>query len=123
MDGELPEFYRSAVYKARKFHRCCECCGTIKVGEQYTRHEGLWDRFQTFKMCCDCATLREEICAELRHEEDAPCFGYLLEEIFESRLSTRERMLLYVAIRERRGAPALHESWLRLIPAEKEESR
>lgn len=40
---ERPEFYNETYPHARKEHRCCECGGTIRVGEIYAYCRGAYD--------------------------------------------------------------------------------
>lgn len=58
-DYEPATFYNSAMRKAKKVHRCEECCGEIRPGEVYEYVSGLWDgMLSTFKTCPRCVDLR-----------------------------------------------------------------
>ena len=80
-DWDPARVYRSAIRKARKPHVCCECGGTIAVGERHeyvtANWEGTWCDFRT---CPDCVVIR---CNLARRE--GSCGGWLhggmLEEL------------------------------------------
>ena len=40
---EPPECYDVKERRAKKDHKCCECKGTIKKGETYHYHHGVWN--------------------------------------------------------------------------------
>ena len=84
--SDYPDAYVHAVVKARKTHRCYECRGDIKAGEQYHRHSGIWEGEPgRFKVCADCEALRSEVDADNEGgAEDQVYFGELLEHILES---------------------------------------
>lgn len=84
---EYPQAYRRTGRRARKEHRCCECLGTIRKGEAYTYHSGIWDnRPDSFKICSDCELLRFQVELSLgKHDyEDGLYIGGLLEWICEA---------------------------------------
>jgi hypothetical protein len=59
-EGESPAFVRTDMPCARKVHCCDECRRDILPGERYERVTGVWDgRFETFKTCPDCLSIRE----------------------------------------------------------------
>lgn len=83
---EMPSAYVCDKPKARKEHRCCECRGFIRVGENYVKHHGIWDGSPAaYKVCEDCESLRAEVDKDIFHREDATAFGELYETVFESR--------------------------------------
>lgn len=57
-DYDAPAFYNKTMPKARKVHKCYECCGTILPGEVYESVTGKWDYVDTFKTCSRCVDLR-----------------------------------------------------------------
>lgn len=60
-DYEGPSFHTVKMIKSRKKHKCCECKRTIEKGEEYEKTSGMWDgRFDEFKTCSDCISLRKE---------------------------------------------------------------
>lgn len=100
---EMPSVYACDRPKARKEHRCCECRGTIQVGEKYRKHHGIWDGSAAdYKVCEDCETLREEVDAEIAHREDCTAFGELYETVFESR--ELKWITRYMNTQRKRGA-------------------
>lgn len=71
------------VRKASKDHRCYECAKTIRAGDLYTLHTGVWDgRGESFKWCHDCSTVYNLIRAV--DDEFCFCFGTLIESVEES---------------------------------------
>ena len=72
-DSPYPQFCSNRIVKARKIHRCGECCNEIKIDEKYEYTAGVWDReFQVFKTCLDCHDVKNyldrnehEICENL----------------------------------------------------------
>ena len=56
--------------RARKEHRCCECGGSIAVGEQYQLSSQLADGegWRTFKLCEACIYLLALLYAEEQAE-------------------------------------------------------
>ena len=64
-DGNGPQGGKKGLRKARKSHKCCECRGEIKPGEQYRYESGIWDgEPASFKICLDCLDLRNEFCGQ-----------------------------------------------------------
>jgi len=58
-DGEYPDFYTETKPVARKEHKCCECHGSIRKGDQYKKITGKWDgRIETYRTCPDCQVIR-----------------------------------------------------------------
>lgn len=61
-DGEPADVVRHEVRRARKPHRCYECCAAIAPGERYEYtgmvYEGTADSFST---CLRCVDLREAL--------------------------------------------------------------
>lgn len=79
---DLPLAYICKTVKARKDHRCFECRGTIKKGETYHRHSGIWDDGpQRFKVCEDCDNLRNEVDKDLTYDDEKTAFGFLCESV------------------------------------------
>ena len=61
-DFESPTLYRARVVRARKAHRCQECCRAICKGDQYEQHTGMFDGiFYSGKTCQRCLDLRQYI--------------------------------------------------------------
>ena len=58
----MSDFGSTSTRKVRKEHQCEECNRTIRKGEQYERHAGVWEgKFFTFVSCGHCAALRQQI--------------------------------------------------------------
>lgn len=58
----MSDFGSTSTRKARKAHQCEECLRTIREGERYERHAGVWEgEFFTFVSCGHCAKLRTTI--------------------------------------------------------------
>ena len=76
-DCELPEATMVRQPTARKEHVCCECGGTIKVGESYQLFSGVWDGHgASFKTCAECCEAREYYRHYVMQRGDCdPCFG------------------------------------------------
>ena len=52
IDDGCPDFTSTKMFTAKKDHKCIECKGVIKKGEQYEKTVGKWDgNFDTFKTC------------------------------------------------------------------------
>ena len=59
--GDEAEFYDERYPKARKEYFCCECSGTIHIGEVYEKVTGKWDgAISTYKTCKTCAKIRKD---------------------------------------------------------------
>lgn len=99
---EMPAVYSESNPVARKEHKCCECCGTIKPGEKYQVIKGIWDgQCQTYKTCPECAVLREVINKGL-HGEDMTPLTCIEEFVMEDRSKAHVTQLL--AIKRSRNA-------------------
>ena len=59
--SDYPEIFNQSNPRAIKDHKCSECSGKIKKGENYQYVSGLWDEWSTIKTCTECAELREDI--------------------------------------------------------------
>lgn len=58
-DDNSPKFYGRIDRKARKPHRCSECRRVISKGEIHTVHSGLWEGWDTFRVCAHCTASLE----------------------------------------------------------------
>lgn len=118
MDTDLPTIHTASTPTARKPHTCVECRGTIFTGEKYHLFTGLWDgKWSSFKTCQDCEDLRLEICDGL-DPENWPAFGFLSQDVFESRHSLTEWITRYMATRRKRNSPPSPGQWMEQIEAE-----
>jgi hypothetical protein len=72
----------TTIRRARREHRCCECDGTIKVGDTYEYVSGVWDnQGASFKTCLACAGIRKWYVYEcLPRYECWPCYGDLIQD-------------------------------------------
>lgn len=60
--SEYADVYEKKQVVARKPHKCCECFITIKKGDPYNTHSGLYDgRWFREKDCYECDDLRRSI--------------------------------------------------------------
>lgn len=76
--AEMPSCYTKTTPKANKDHTCVECGGVIRRGEVYHRITGIWEGAgATFKMCSDCADLRQEVIDMICDPDEFPAFGEL----------------------------------------------
>lgn len=82
-DAESPSAYSYTFRKARKDHRCHECRGTIKKGEKYHYHSGIWDGPCSYKICVDCESLRNDMNETIKDWDDKIPFDCLLEHVTE----------------------------------------
>jgi hypothetical protein len=83
---------------------CCECHGTIRQGETYHYHHGVWDgEARGYKVCSDCETLREECDRDARHDELTPFEG-LVNSVDGMWPNAPELFVRFVEIKRRRGA-------------------
>ena len=99
---EMPDCYGCDMRKARKDHKCCECHGTIKRGEKYHYHHGVWcGEAASYKVCTDCEMLRTDCDRDARYDERTPFEGLhdSIEGIREPELINR-----FAEIIRRRGA-------------------
>jgi hypothetical protein len=77
MWGERPECMVVKTRKARREHRCCECHGVIRAGEDYNFVSGIWDgEAMDFKRCPTCAALASEAA-----DSEGFVFENLIEEL------------------------------------------
>ena len=60
---EYCELLEKANPRARKPHKCIECCRTIKVGEKYLYEKIVDNGISVIKTCSDCETLRSFLCS------------------------------------------------------------
>lgn len=75
IDG--PTCFTSARPRARKRHRCCECCGVIEPGEVYEQDSGIWDgEPERFRTCLPCAELRRRYSDSLKADGDHDGVAY-----------------------------------------------
>lgn len=59
-DGDPAEWHREEYRKARKAHKCGECCRTIEPGERYEFVCGSWEgHIETHRTCWHCLAARE----------------------------------------------------------------
>lgn len=71
-------FYKQEVRRARKQHRCEECCGIISVDEQYENVSGMWDGYiDTFKTCVRCLDIRVWV------KNNVPCLCWQHQSMIE----------------------------------------
>jgi len=57
----VASFVTERVQTARKEHKCFECGRKILPGEKYETASGVWDdRWDTYKTCEDCLSVRAE---------------------------------------------------------------
>ena len=99
---EMPSCYGVEDRKARIAHTCYECKGSIKPGETYHYHHGVWDGVgDSFKVCVDCEALRVT-CDDGREYDEKTPFGGLYESVMESNDLTFINRL--IEIKTRRGA-------------------
>lgn len=75
-DFEGPEVCTETRPVARKQHVCFECGSAIDPGEKYWRLDGMWYKFETYKMCEICRQI-----ADLAYKGGHDCipFGCLYE--------------------------------------------
>lgn len=100
--SEMPSCYTLKKRIARKHHKCCECHGVIRKGEEYNHHSGVWDgEPAAFKVCFDCDSLRKEFaCEHYLLGDEWPAFTCLGEDISYS--GDDDFMDKFAAIREAR---------------------
>jgi hypothetical protein len=81
-NGDMPaaKFYLVQERKARKQHRCLECCRDIKAGEVYQVTSGMWDgNIGRYKTCQHCLIATDWLMRE--------CHGFLFEGVLEDILN------------------------------------
>lgn len=106
--SELPECSTRANPKARKEHRCCECRGTIFIGEHYEKESGIWaGEPASFKTCSDCTELRKSVNAEIEYDDEKNAFGDMC-----SYIETDEESSEFLRIMRKRNAK-INDSWLK----------
>lgn len=98
----MSDFCIHTERKARKFHRCVECRGTISKGEIYHYYSGAWEGSGfSVKRCPECDMLYHQYIAKSNcMDDERPAFGELADHIFESDLS--ELLQEFNANKERR---------------------
>lgn len=99
-DCDPPKCWRRSTPRARKAHRCCECRGTIPIGEVYHVFSGVWDRPTTFKTCVVCQILIGQMQAKTT---DCIEFGELLEFLAHSRNADPVMLATWIENAEARG--------------------
>lgn len=83
MIEEFLQAYTAVKRMARKDHRCCECLGWIKKGEEYHYHSGVCDgRGVSYKHCAECERLFAEVDAGVRDPYERTSFEGLRDAIF-----------------------------------------
>ena len=106
----IPDVYGMKPRKARKQHVCCECRGTIVVGETYHYHHGVWDgEGHSYKVCVDCDALRDQ-CDLGSHQDECTPFESLVESVDALYRHEPELLARFAAIKKMRGA--VIPSWL-----------
>lgn len=104
---DIAEVYEIEKRKARKDHRCEECRGTIKAGEIYCFHHGVFDGSGfSNKICVDCDAIRDEMNKKVGIY-DQVCVGELQDAVFEDSEATIKR---YIEIKIKRGVPV--QPWM-----------
>ena len=99
---EIAEVYEVDKRKARKDHRCEECRGTIKSGEIYCYHHGVYDGGGfSHKVCVDCEQIRTELNKGLPTYEQV-CVGEVQDSVFEGNEADIKR---FIEIKIKRGCP------------------
>lgn len=79
-DSEMVTMIGEDHHKARKPHKCAECCRTIQVGERYLCERFHFDsEFKVHKTCQHCEVARDW----LRAECGGHVFGAVAEDIQE----------------------------------------
>jgi hypothetical protein len=72
-DYDAPEFFHREIRRARKLHKCGECGGEIKPGEQYEHVRGKWDGdLTTIKTCERCV----DIITWTKNNVPCLCYAY-----------------------------------------------
>jgi hypothetical protein len=87
MSVDFPSVFSEKVRKAHRQHKCCECQGIIKMGENYHLDKGCWDgKWAEFKTCMECDDLRHEP-HSLYRDDEGPAYGELREWANEAGIS------------------------------------
>lgn len=98
---EIAEVYKIDARKARKDHNCVECRGTIKTGEIYRFHHGVFDGSGfSAKVCLECDELRDEV-NKTADRYDQCCVGEVCEWASEG---GDELLRKFMDIKIKRGA-------------------
>lgn len=82
-DYDPPSVFSDKIVKARKPHRCDECCREIRTGEQYLYAFGVWDGYaSSWHTCSHCREIQKFVSINI------PCFcwtyGNMLEDAEEA---------------------------------------
>lgn len=97
---DIAEVYEIENRKARKDHRCGDCCGVIKAGEIYRYHHGVFDGSGfSDKICADCDAIRDEMNKKVDLYEQV-CVGELQDAVFED---SDEMIKRFIEIKIKRG--------------------
>jgi hypothetical protein len=108
--SDAPKVYSTSTPKSRKEHKCCECRGTISVGETYHVFSGIWDSAATFKTCTECEKLRLDMVKTILDRDDYPAFADLYEYVFES--ENADWIKRFMDTRRKRNAPESPRGWM-----------
>lgn len=101
--SEYCQAYRHTERQARKQHKCCECGGAIQVCEIYHHHSGIFDYEPfSYKRCCDCEEIAQEIDKDIEYDEDRVTFTNLIEHVAEAK---PQIMIRFVNNATARGHP------------------
>ena len=79
-DFEPCDVLEYKIVKARKEHKCDECCTLIKPGTNYQRIKALWEgSWENMKRCVPCSKIAKEYCCSIigRGAVHAWCWEYL----------------------------------------------
>lgn len=80
---EIAEVYKIDPRKARNEHRCADCHGTIRVGEIYHFHHGVFDGSGfSNHVCADCEQLRKDVDKDNRDIYEQTCVEELCDAVF-----------------------------------------
>lgn len=86
-DYPQPVFISQVIRRTRRVRCCCECHGTITVGERYENASGKWDgSFDTFATCTHRLVARDWI----KDRNEGYVFGELLEALREGEYDPNE---------------------------------
>jgi len=109
MYSELPTVYQNNKQKAHKTHICCECLGTIEVGEIYHVHSGLWDHeWSRFKVCADCEELKNEVDKDIPFSDEKTPFEGLVDSVWSTGNKEYDKYFMrFVSICEKRKSKYL----------------
>ncbi len=110
MSGDPPKCWTQKTPKSSKEHRCCECRGTIAIGETCHLFSGIWDSAQSYKTCAECEILRDEVTMTIQDMEDYPAFGELYDYIFGGEHPAWIKR--FMDTRRKRNAPESPGRWM-----------